>query len=310
MEENSQTQENEKQEEKQEETPEGSSKKYIIIGIIVVAIVLLLGFFLLYRSGNKTAESVVRPIINVIQPQKPTSTPTPSPTPGQVKASVNGTVALRGPIPSGSRLAIGVKSQTNPTYQPLIEELEIVDGVVWEWKGAVRGNNYNIQAFLVDKNENLITQSQVENVTAPVSGVTLEINYSSDLTPPPANSLKIDCNSKNTNGVWRVNFTYNINNPTSSALQYRLGIGTSRSGDLLLDEMVRPKSPDVTQTFTTDYIINPGQTYYAAYAYAECADCDEFSPVSEWEQFTCSDSDIPTATPTATLKPTATPSEE
>lgn len=295
--------EDEKQEQEKpvNETPDNLLKnKNIIIAVLIVIVVILLGIFLLSRSNNPTAQKVTQPIVNIINrgggSQKTSPTPTPS-TDQKGNSEISGTITFTGTIPTGSTAAIAVKSKTNPTYRPLVSELKAENTVAWKWDGAIKGNNYDVQAYLLDSSGNLKSQSQAVNVTSPKEKIELTINYTT-LAAPPADSLKVSCSKKDDKTKkWQVTMTYNINNPTSSAKQYRLGVGTSRSGELLVDKVVKPKSPDTSQSFTTEFVVTEGATHYAAYAYAKCEDCDEFSPTSLWEEFRCNE---PTGTPSPT----------
>lgn len=283
-------------------TPEekgGNKSLFIIIGIIIAILLIL---FLVFRN-NQTVQKVISPIINVTPA---TSMPSESPSPtstgiGQGDSTISGSVTLKGDIPSGAKLAVSGQSVTNPGYAPIVGQLAVQDGATWEWDKAVQGNTYDVQAHLLDSSGSLIAQSPVQQVVAPKQSVVLAISYA-DLPAPPASSITAECVEQNSDGLWQAEITYNINNPTSSASQYRVGIGTSRSGDLVFDSIVKPTSPDVTQTLTTDYILTTGTTYFAAYAYADCANCDDFSPASQWYQFSCKP-----AAATATPTPSATP---
>lgn len=284
------------------EDSQKGDKKSIIISILVGLLILIIGAVILSGSSEEKMEtgatSTSKPnpitkIINIIRP-KPKATPTPS-----VTETISGTITLTGDVPDGSSLAVAIKSQTNPNYQPAVGELKLGEKVDWSYNKAVKGNTYYIQAYLLDNQGVLISQSQVETIVAPATGLGLSINYSSDLAKPPFNSLRVDCEKKDEKtGNWQVKITYNINNPTSSAKQYRLGIGTSRSGDLVLDSIIKPKSPDVAQTYLTDFIVKEGLTYFAAYSYATCDNCNNFSPTSNWEEFVCK-SPTPSPSPTA-----------
>jgi len=259
---------------------------------LVIIILVILGIFLLLFlfKDDPTVQKVINPIIK-ITPATATPSPTPLPTEegiGQGDSTISGSVSLNGSIPAGATLAVSGQSVTNPGYSPIVGELAVEDGVTWEWNRAIEGNTYDVQAHLLDSSGSLIAQSPVVQVLAPETGVELIISIASELPAPPANSIRAECVEQDSAGFWQAKITYNINNPTSSALQYRVGIGTSSAGDLVFDSVVRPSSPDVTQTLTTDFILSTGTTYFTAYAYADCASCDDFSPASQWYQFSCS----------------------
>jgi len=282
-----------KEEKKQEETaPEESGKKNIIIYVLIGIVILLIGLYFFSRNG----QDPITGTINVITKDSSTQTPSPEP---EANETLAGIITVEGQTPKGSYLAVAIKSKTNPTYQPAVEDLEVDEVVEWSYNKAVSGNTYDVQAYLLSSNDELISQSQISTVKAPNSSIKLEIIYSSDLSKPPADSLKVYCEERDPNtGKWQISLSYNNNNPTTKAIQYRLGVGTSKSGDLLLDVITTPKSPDTAQTYLTDYIVNNNQTTFAAYAYAECSDCNEFSPASDWEEFICKeDSATPTPTP-------------
>ncbi|MFC1710251.1 hypothetical protein ACFL0F_01140 [Patescibacteria group bacterium] len=279
---------------KEEETPEEGGKNNIVIYVLIGVIILLLGIYFISRGSDNP----VTKTINIVKKTTPTLTPSPQPETNEILA---GTITIEGTTPTGSTLAIAIKSKTNPTFTPAVEQIEVAKTVQWAYDKAVSGNNYEVQAYLISSKEELISQSQIATVKAPNDSIKLAIVYSSDLSKPPANTFEVYCENKDPNtGKWQVNLNHNINNPTSSAKQYRLGVGTSKTGDLLLDVVTKPKSPDTSQVYLTDFIINDNQTYFAAYAYAECSDCNEFSPASTWEEFICTGTPKPSATPTPT----------
>ena len=290
-----------KEEPKVESAPEeqeDSNKKYYIIGAVIIGLLIILGLGYLLISGSSSNT------VNVVNPPA-TSEVTPVPTPGKM-VSITGLVAISGTPPSNSTVTIGAKVKGTDNWEPVVTDLSSREPIEYVWKQALEGTTYDMQAFLVDSG-GIFSQSQVSQTTAPTSNVNFEIIVS-ELPPPPKGSLQVDCVQKNTSTMWQVSLTYNINNPTTVAKQYRLGIGTSRTGDLILDAVVVPSSPDVTQTYTTDYIVAEGQTYFAAYAYASCASCDEFSEVSEWVQFSCTETSTPTPTKSPSpASPTGTP---
>lgn len=293
------------------EDSDGEKKKkpilYIVLGIIVVVsiILLLIGVFGSSDSDEDAFTSALR-IINV-QPASPSPAPTSIPTTGS--SIISGTISFAGVPVSGSTVAIGQKHVSSSSWEPVVTGLPPRDGVPWSWTQAAEGGGYEIQAFNVSSNGTILFQSPVSSVTAPSSTADLTILIS-DLPAPPDGSHSVECVDKSSStNKWRSTVTYNIDNPTSSALQYRLGIGTSREGDLVLDTIVRPASPDTTQSFTTDYILDEGVTYYSAYAYSDSASGNDFSEASSWIPFECvpGATSTPTTGPTSTDTPTTTP---
>ena len=283
----------------------GKKKTWIIIGVVVLVLIIIGAVYYLATSKNS-------PIANIFVNVSPTDSPTPVATETPVSTvTISGSVSLKGSAPSGSTFSIGAKSNTETSYKPVVTGLPAKDGAIWSWNQAEEGVKYEIEAFLVSpKADDLLSQSQIENVVAPAKDVDLAIAYTT-LPPPPANSIKVYCEGKNSEGLWRVNIEYNINNPTSDAQQYRVGAGTSKTGDLLVDEIINPASPDVTQNLQTDYLFKQDVTYYAAYAYSVCKNCDEFSPPSDWYQYVCTEADLntPAPSPTSSSTPTSSPAQ-
>lgn len=291
-----------------QEDGDNKKKTWIIIGVVVLVLIIIGAVYYLATSKNS-------PIANIFVSVSPTDSPTPVATQTPVSTvTISGTVALKGSAPSGSTFAIGAKSSEDNSFKPVVTGLPAKDGTTWSWNQAEEGVKYEIEAFLVSsKKDDLLSQSQIESVVAPAKDVDLAIAYTT-LPPPPPNSLRVDCLDKDpSTNLWQVNITYNINNPNSEAQQYRVGAGTSKTGDLLVDEIIQPKSPDVTQDLKTDYIFTENVTYFAAYAYAVCANCDEFSPPSDWSQYVCTADDLnkpsPSPSPALTPSPTATPAQ-
>ncbi len=287
-----------------ESTDNGDNKKktWIIIGVVVLVLIIIGAVYYLATSKNS-------PIANIFVSVSPTDSPTPLATQTPVSAvTISGSVSLKGSAPSGSTFSIGVRMDTEKSFKPVVTGLSAKDGATWSWNEAKDGAKYEIGGILVSaKNDDILAQSQIENVVAPAKDVDLAISYTT-LPPPPLNSLRVDCLDKDPNtGLWQVNITYNINNPNSEAQQYRVGAGTSKTGDFLVDEIIQPANPDVTQDFQTDYLFTENVTYFSAYAYAVCSNCDEFSPPSDWFQYVCTQDDLKTSTPAPT--PTATPAQ-
>lgn len=303
------------QEGTQKEASEKQSKKTMyLVGGIGIIILILLGVYGLYKSGNDQVEEIVTPIIRIVDPSFQTPTPIPTEQPRATVSTISGFVTLNDTPPAGSSIAIGVREKDKNNYVPVVTDLRPVNGVRWSWDQAISGVTYEVQAFLLTNLDTLVSNSEISESYAPESDVELVIDYA-ELPAPPRGSLSISCRDES-NGRWRVSYTYNINNPTSPARQYRLLAGLDTVGTLVWDETLIPPSPDTTQSTTSPYIFETGKQYFGAYAYAVCESCSEFSRVSEWVAFRCDNSSAtntpaPTSTPVPTLTkaPTKAPTK-
>jgi hypothetical protein len=235
-------------------------------------------------------------------------------TPAPTQVGISGTFNINGTVPSNSYISLATRVTGTTSFNQVATNLPATNGTTWSWNGAQSGTSYDIQAYIWS-NGTPYTSSQIMTVTAPASNETITLNA---MTPPsntpPGNSISVSCNGANpANGLWSVNVSYNNNNAITNAQQYNLTIGNTGGGNQFINNTTTPSNPNQSQNYTTAYVFNAGQTYYAQYAYATCQNCNTFSNFSPSVQFSCSTpyataTPNPTNTPAPTTAPTNTPS--
>jgi hypothetical protein len=94
------------------------------------------------------------------------------------KVSISGTIDLNGTPPPNS--TISILAEQSGEYDVIIANISASDGAAWQWNSAKSGQNYNLKLQLLDSNNQPITTTNPQVVTAPASSVALRLNY----TPP------------------------------------------------------------------------------------------------------------------------------
>lgn len=112
----------------------------------------------------------------------PTSSPLPSEAPsgGEVakegrRAMISGSIDLNGHIPDGSTIDVVQRKAGDPNFQEVQTEIPAADGIVWVWKGAQEGTQYEIEAYIKNQGKTL-GESQILTVAAPALNEVLVIN--------------------------------------------------------------------------------------------------------------------------------------
>lgn len=216
------------------------------------------------------------------------------PTPTSV--GLSGTFNINGTVPNNAFISLATRATGTTAFNQVATNLSATNGTTWSWNSAQSGTSYDIQAYIWS-NGTPYTSSQIVTVTAAANNETITLNA---MTPPsntpPGSSISISCNGSNpANGLWAVNISYNNNNAITNAQQYNLTIGNTGGGNQFITNTTTPSNPNGPQNYTTAYVFNAGQTYYAQYAYATCQNCNTFSNYSPSIQFSCS---TPYASPT------------
>ncbi len=97
-------------------------------------------------------------------------------------AVISGTFNLNGYIPPSSTITISAKKPTDTTFTTVSSGITPADASTWDMSDAIAGTQYQIQATLLDGNNNTLMQSQIQTITAPASDEI--ITFNSTITPP------------------------------------------------------------------------------------------------------------------------------
>jgi hypothetical protein len=259
----------------------------------------------LYESNALQVAAPASDELLTLNARIPNATPTPSVAPAATGA-ISGSINLNGPTPSNSTIVIAARVTGTSQFNVVTSNVSANNGATWSWKNANNGTSYDLQAWL-QSNGATVIQSQIITVTAPGANETLTLNNASSQFPaPPSSSITSSCGGFN-NGQWQVSFNYNNNGVIQNPQQYNLMAGSSSGGSQVFSTITTPGNPGLQQNYTSGYLFNPNQTYYAQYAYSVCTNCNIWSAFSSPLAFTCGGAPA-TPTPTPTAGPTVTPS--
>lgn len=128
------------------------------------------------------ASNVTLGIVSEQNPPAPTTT------------QVSGTTNINGYIPSGSTLTITAQGSTGGPQT--IVSSPATDDATWTWNSALSGETYNLTATLASGGT-VIATSVPQNITAPSSGLTFDLNSSAQ---PPAPTIVGVSGTINLNG--------------------------------------------------------------------------------------------------------------
>lgn len=228
--------------------------------------------------------------------------------------SVSGKFNVNGQIPNGATITLAARKSGTPNFTPVQTGITPTDGTSWIYQGVQVGVSYDILAYLVVNNVNY-TQSQLLVVTAPAHNEVLTINAASQPSAPPQTSITFNCPGVNNSNQWQVAIQYNQNNVNPGAQAFILQLGSTSGASDIFSIQTAPSNPSQAQTYTSNFILNQGQTYFAQYAYSTCQSCtnltfySQFSspiPVRCVPQPTNTPSPTPSVTPQPTNSPTPT----
>lgn len=136
----------------------------VLIGLIV-ALLLILGAGFFYFNSQKGSLNL----------------------PGESKkAVISGSIGFNGTAPAGATISIGQRphNQADAQFSMVVQNLNVQDGVTWNWNGAENHKNYDIQAFLVE-NGKTVASSEILSVTAPAENEVLHLNSDAGPAPTP-----------------------------------------------------------------------------------------------------------------------------
>lgn len=220
---------------------------------------------------------------------KTTTTPvlTPTLTPTSTLATISGNISFHGVTPVNSRIVVFQKLANASMHQVAVDNLLPIDGTVWRWDNAIRGNSYSVIAVLKQKQSNGsdtdFASSAPVTVTAPAASIVLTVNSNHTLTKPSEIST-VSCTTYNSGpnqNTWNVT----VNFPSFTGAQsYWLEIGTTNGGN----DIVNTNG----NTLTVSTVFKNNTTYYGRYAYAAVSGVDtgsgQFSIFSDTTRLICS----------------------
>jgi len=233
------------------------------------------------------------------------------------QGTISGSFNINGPVPNGATITLSMRKSGTPQFGPILSGITPQDGSSWNIPNLQTGVSYDILAYVFVNNATY-TQSQLLVVPAPAQNETLTINFAQRPNAPPSTSITFTCQGKNASNQWQVSVMYNQNNVNPSAKAFILQLGTNSGASDLFNIQTIPSNPTQMQTYTSNFILNEGQTYFAQYAFSTCQSCTDPSFYSQFAgpiQVRCvtgptnTPSPIATNTPIPTLSPipTATP---
>jgi hypothetical protein len=217
----------------------------------------------------------------------PTATASATATATLALTTVSGNINFHGASPINSRVVVLQKLSNASTYQVAVDNLIPIDGTMWQWNNAIRGDSYLVIAVLKQKQsdgmDTDIASSAPVTVTAPAASIVLTVNSYYTLTKPTGTS-NVTCatyNSGPNQNTWNVT----VNFPSfPNAQSYWLEIGTIDGGS------------DVVNTngnaLTTSTVFKNNTVYYGRYAYAAVAGANtgsgQYSVFSDTTRLICS----------------------
>lgn len=143
---------------------------YIVIAVCFVIIAIVLIWLFAFNKGAIIGLSMA---------------PKPSPTVVPTATTVSGNILFQGYTSSEAYLIIAERVQGKGEYKSVVTGLVPKTGAIpWQWKDAVAGVNYEIQAQLKERG-NVIETSTSNIISAPASNVNLVI-VSNQKPPTPA----------------------------------------------------------------------------------------------------------------------------
>lgn len=144
----------------QNEIPSTSSKPFVIpknwVGVFLIVLVIILGIGGAFIAGlnlNKSGQQNTN---------------------SQAGVSISGIIDLNGAAPQGSSLSIQERKIGSSQYYVVIDGLQPIDGVPWNWIGAKTGVSYEIKAVL-QQNGKVLAESQPQIIAAPADSEALRI---------------------------------------------------------------------------------------------------------------------------------------
>lgn len=223
--------------------------------------------------------------------------------------SISGVIDLNGYIPNNASITVSFRKSGTPTFIAGVTNLPARDRTSWMISQLQAGTSYDILAYLQINGQNY-AQSQLLVIPAPAHNEELVINSQNRPASPPSNSQGYSCVGKGGNNQWQATITFNQNQVCPDAKQFILQLGSTGGDSSILNNQITPDNPTTMQTYTTGFVFNENQTYYAQYACAPCKDCKDlnfFSQFSPPMAITCSTKPTSTNTPSPTISPSPQP---
>ncbi len=90
-------------------------------------------------------------------------------------SNISGTIDLNGPVPQGATIAIATREVGGSQFDVVVTDIVPQNGSQWVWRGAKKGESYQIEAHLEKDGVN-ITSSEPITVAAPATEEVLVLN--------------------------------------------------------------------------------------------------------------------------------------
>ena len=90
-------------------------------------------------------------------------------------ANISGTIDLNGPSPAGSTISIAARQVGGSQFDVVISGITAQNGASWVWRGAKKGESYQIEAYLEQNGVNITSSSPI-TVSAPATEEVLTLN--------------------------------------------------------------------------------------------------------------------------------------
>jgi hypothetical protein len=225
--------------------------------------------------------------------------------------TISGSFNINGPVPNGATITLSMRKSGTAQFNPALSGIPVIDSSSWNIPNLQTGVSYDILAYLFVNNATY-AQSQLLVVTAPAHNEVLTINIAAKPNTPPSSSITFNCPGKNNSNQWQVTVQYNQNNVNTNAKAFILQLGTNSGGSDIFNIQTAPNNPSQMQTYTSNFTLNEGQTYFTQYAYSTCQSCTDPSQYSQFAgpiqvRCTTAPTNTPTTIPTNTPVPTNTP---
>lgn len=243
----------------------------------------------LVQNGSVLSESKTKalsaPAANEVLTIRSTVTPPQQAQQTPQGGPISGTINLNGVVPPGASLTIVTRQSGQGNFTTTISGLSAQNGTQWTWTAAKPGVSYDIQGVLNDNKGNVFAVSNTVSTAPPALNEVLTIN-SNPAQPAPTQYLQISCVGQQ-NNLWSAKVTFN-NVP--NAASYWVRVGDASVDNRYLDTQFAPVQNQSNQSVSTAYVLGNAATYFAKFAYTQCANCNNlnnFSPWSNVAQFSC-----------------------
>src|SRR3989344_2304742 len=109
--------------------------------------------------------------------------------PAPQTAQIGGLIDLHGYVPDNASISILADDDESSSFDTVLSSITATDSASWNWTGAASEKIYNIKAQLLDSSGNNISSSSAKTVTAPSSGVVLDLTSTARPATPTVAGL-------------------------------------------------------------------------------------------------------------------------